>query len=352
MRPLSIAFPLLAATLLGAPLPHAHADGPVRGLTFAHQDWYLACDNTRTCRAAGYQAGDAHAPDARPVSLLLVRRAGPDEPVHAQLALEHGDRGPPRAPLSLRIDGRDAGRLATDGGDTARLSPSQLAALLAALQRSTRIAIVAGDGHQWQLSDRGATAVLLKMDEFQGRLETRGALVRKGDRDDTGVLPPLPAPVVRIPPLPATTPADTALASSPALRDALRASLPGGTDCAGLDMDEEDAPPLELVPLAPGKLLASTRCWLAAYNAGIGYWVVNARPPFAPRLVTTSGSDYHDGRIAAAQKGRGLGDCWWTAEWSWDGRAFVQTSEADSGPCRGFAGGAWDMPTLVGEVVR
>jgi len=178
-----------------------------------------------------------------------------------------------------------------------------------------------------------------------GQVRVDGARVKASDRVS-------PGQVVRIPPLPATTPADTALASSPALRDALRASLPGGTDCAGLDMDEEDAPPLELVPLAPGKLLASTRCWLAAYNAGIGYWVVNARPPFAPRLVTTSGSDYHDGRIAAAQKGRGLGDCWWTAEWSWDGRAFVQTSEADSGPCRGFAGGAWDMPTLVGEVVR
>ncbi len=26
-----------------------------RGLAFTHHDWELACDNTRTCRAAGYQ---------------------------------------------------------------------------------------------------------------------------------------------------------------------------------------------------------------------------------------------------------------------------------------------------------
>ncbi|MBB3778970.1 invasion protein IalB [Xanthomonas arboricola] len=46
---------LLAATLLLAPVA-ALADAPA-GIAFDHQDWTIACDNTRTCRAAGYQPG-------------------------------------------------------------------------------------------------------------------------------------------------------------------------------------------------------------------------------------------------------------------------------------------------------
>ncbi|MGM8888747.1 DUF1176 domain-containing protein, partial [Psychrobacter sp. 1U2] len=39
-----------------------------------HQDWQVACDNTRTCRLAGYQAENSELP----ISILLMRRAGSD----------------------------------------------------------------------------------------------------------------------------------------------------------------------------------------------------------------------------------------------------------------------------------
>jgi len=39
--------------------------------------------------------------------------------------------------------------------------------------------------------------VLLKMDEFQGRLDTPGALVRKGNKSESSALPPLPAPEIK-----------------------------------------------------------------------------------------------------------------------------------------------------------
>lgn len=44
---------------------------------FSHHDWQLACDNTRTCRAAGYQAEG----EEPPMSVLLTREAGPRRPV-------------------------------------------------------------------------------------------------------------------------------------------------------------------------------------------------------------------------------------------------------------------------------
>ncbi len=54
---------------LAAPtaLPARAEDG-----SFDHQDWQLVCDNTRTCRVAGYQRDDAD----MPVSVLLTRKAG------------------------------------------------------------------------------------------------------------------------------------------------------------------------------------------------------------------------------------------------------------------------------------
>ena len=49
--------PLIALILLV--LAGAAAAGSVKGVRFAHYDWMLACDNTRTCRAAGYRTMSA-----------------------------------------------------------------------------------------------------------------------------------------------------------------------------------------------------------------------------------------------------------------------------------------------------
>nr|WP_249420927.1 DUF1176 domain-containing protein [Escherichia marmotae] len=51
---------------------------PLNGFSFAHKDWEVACDNTGTCRAAGYSD---HA-----VSVLLTRAAGPDTSVYVEVA--------------------------------------------------------------------------------------------------------------------------------------------------------------------------------------------------------------------------------------------------------------------------
>jgi hypothetical protein len=108
---------------------------------------------------------------------------------------------------------------------------------------------------------------------------------------------------------------------------------------------------LSVARLSKDKLLVWASCSMAAYNAGDAYWVINATAPYAPVLVTGSGSDYEAGTISSGQKGRGLGDCWNTEEWTWDGRQFVQTASASTGMCRLVApGGAWHLPELVTDV--
>ena len=60
---------------------------------------------------------------------------------------------------------------------------------------------------------------------------------------------------------------------------------------------------------------------------------------------------YVDGVISSAQKGRGLGGCFSSSTWTWDGRAFALTSEATTGMrCQIAVGGAWNLPTLVTRV--
>ncbi|KHL56476.1 DUF1176 domain-containing protein [Xanthomonas cannabis] len=339
---------LLAAALLLSPT-FVHA-APATSVDFTHDDWTIACDNTRTCRAAGYQPDEG---EHLPVSVLLTRKAGAGEAVTAELMLGQYDELKLPASLSLQIDQRTQGKLALDSkSGTASLSSAQVAALLAALPRSSSIVALGNDGRRWQLSDKGASAVLLKMDEFQGRLGTRGALVRKGDRDDSAVLPPLPAPQVREARLVAAQAGDARLGTLPALYQALRATLPADEECKGLDTSEA-AEPLTITRLSSDKLLVSTDCWMGAYNVGTGFWVINARAPFAPSLITLHASDLDGSTILSSQKGRGLGDCYGEERWTWDGRRFVQTSKSTSGLCRLVAaGGAWELPTVVAEVSK
>ena len=341
----------LLLPLLMLPLPLAAQIAPTTPhVDFTHHDWTIACDNTRTCRAAGYQD---EASSDMPVSVLLTRRAGPDAPVKAQMMLGSYEETVMPATLRLRIDGADQGVLDYNANEgTLALRAPQTAALLASLRGRSDILLDSDDHRTWRLSGKGATAVLLKMDEFQGRLGTPGALVRKGGRAETSVLPPLPVPQLTLAAVPPTRPADSALAASPALRAALAATT-SADDCAtlapgGALMEGEPPEALHVTRLSADKLLVSVACWRGAYNEGSGYWVINDHAPYAPILVTTLGNEAEGNAISGSHKGRGLGDCWSFNSWGWTGKAFVATGVSTTGLCRLVAaGGAWTLPTYV-----
>ncbi|SFO01516.1 Protein of unknown function [Formivibrio citricus] len=325
------------------------------GLSFSHKDWEIACDNTRTCRAAGYHS-EGGEEESLPVSVLLTREAGPTQPVTGELMLgNYGDEDaikklPATFKLAMRINGRFIGEIPVDAL-SAKLSASQVAALTAALARTSKIEWSYGE-YRWRLSDQGAAAVFLKMDEFQGRIGTPGALLKKGKLPESKALPPLPAPIVNAAKLAKPRPEDRQLETgkSKALIKAL-ATAAGNEECGRLTNQETEEPKLTVVRLNANKLLVSTTCWLAAYNIGHGFWVINDKPPYQPVLVTTSGSDHGNGNITASHKGRGLGDCWSSDEWDWNGTQFVHTQSSTTGMCRLITlGGTWQLPTLVTDV--
>ena len=334
---------LLAASATAGAYPRS--DLP--STTFSHKDWEVACDNTRTCRAAGYHEED----DGPNATILLTRAGGPNQPVKVELQLADDERHPAPDQLAMSIDGRALGIVRTDPKSSIlTLTEAQVRALLSALLKDGRIAWT-GKGTTWTVSTAGVNAVLLKMDEFQGRLETPGALVRKGSKPESNVLPPLPAPEIQAGPVSQDkNPIKLTPAQTREIKTALRKTVKEG-DCELLDSASDTAGKLEVRPLTKDKLLASHTCWIAAYNTGDGYWIVDTKPPYSAILVTTSATDYDDGVITSFQKGRGIADCVATATWTWDGRTFAQTSDKTSGMCRQIMpGGAWDLPTLVTSV--
>ena len=336
---------LTIALLVATAAAGANPRSDLTSISFDYKDWELACDNTRTCRAAGYHTED----DAPNATILLTRAAGPNQAITVQLQLAD-EYGPVPDQLTMSIDGRAARSVRIDSSNLGNLSDAQVKALLPALIRNARIAWSA-KGKTWTISTAGANAVLLKMDEFQGRLDTPGALVRKGNKPESSVLPPLAPPEIQMgavdhSPQPITLTA----AQTRDLMAALRKTVKDDS-CELVDTKSDDAGDLVVRRLAQDKLLVSHACWTAAYNSGDGYWVVDAKPPYSATLVTTSATDYSDGVISSTQKGRGIGDCFSSATWTWDGKAFVQTSATTTGMCRQIqAGGAWDLPTLVTRV--
>lgn len=317
---------------------------PAAGVSFTHKDWSLDCDNTGTCRASGYQSD---ADDQAPVSVLITRTAGPGAKVDAKVQFgSYGeDSKVPEGPVALTIGGHSAGTVVDSGS----LGDAQLASLLKALAGTGNVVFAKGKA-RWTLSGEGAAAVLVKMDDVQGRIGTPAALVKKGGRPEAAVPGPVKKPVIQAVRVPASLKADVSLALK------VLATIKSDDDCQlskMLDVKDPEASEVELWRLGGGRVLVTASCWRAAYNEGSGYWLAKDKPPYDAEIVTASGSGFAPevGELSSAQKGRGLGDCWASESWVWNGRDFVHASESSTGQCKLVApGGAWDLPTLVSEV--
>lgn len=344
----NLALTLLFTISINQPT-HAQND---TGIYFSHQDWEIACDNTRTCRAAGYQGDN----NELSVSVLLTRMAGADEPAKGRLQIGDAGDGETQNTSSasfkaeLKVNNKNYGKvqLSDNQGD---LSADQVTALVNALGRASNIEFVV-ENKVWHLSDKGAAAVLLKMDEFQGRIRTIGALIKKGHNNEAKVLKSLPKPVIHVPKI-AEQPKSKKQLSENDFKVWLPLLKKTSTedDCELLFQSNNENNAIQLIPLSGGNALLSTLCWRAAYNEGYGYWLINRAKPKPAVLVTNLGSDYDNGVIFSSQKGRGIGDCFSHDSWAWNGKAFIHAESSTTGMCKAVAaGGAWDLPTLSTDV--
>ncbi|MEN5071474.1 DUF1176 domain-containing protein [Stenotrophomonas sp. TWI1183] len=351
------AFPLrLAMALSLAPVAAAAASS--LGTSFFEHDWLLACDNTRTCRAAGFTAD---APIA--FSLLFERAGGPDTRVTAMLGYVDGEEyagaangtptPKPDGALQLHVDGRPLGTVVPTQHDRpATLSRAQADALLVALRRGAPIAIVDAAGSAWPISNRGATSTLLKMDAVQDRLDTPGALIQRGTRPEASVPPALPRPVLNGPPrLAEARPADALLEGRQDLIDALLDGRDAQVVC-GWDDDRIESTSLQVERLDQVNLLVSMACHVPGRFVTGPSWVIRAQPPFEPVLVTRARVflKHPDAVLEEEMDERLLGRCGSGRSWVWDGTRFVVSREYVTGLCRAMPGGFWHLATFETEL--
>ena len=342
--------------LLLALLPLTAMAAPsLKGFEKTYQDWDLICDNTGTCNMAGYPE---YYPE-HPVSILFTRSAGEKASVTAQLALLREDVGNKTAEIIL--NGQSLGTVPNISEDgNAKLSEKQTTELLTALKGNASIEVVFGEFKE-KVSDKGAAAAMLKMDEFQQRLNTPSALIRQG-QEKHAVLAPQAVPKIEAVSVNNRQTKELKLGEKQfdAVLALLRKSNGTNEDaenyCYALHIDEEWNKKITLYPLTKGKVLAEAIC-MGGYNYINYYAVLDEKLSKVEQVLANqyNYADYdkntHILKIEGAFKARGLGDCWHGQEAVWNGKTFILTKEYPSGSCKGFPGGAWGpLPTFVSEI--
>ena len=341
-------------------LPVAAMATSIKGIG-NYQDWDLVCDNTGTCRMAGYQDESSD-----PVSILFTRAAGENAAVEGKftiLPFGEADRDVQVGQdIEIWLNGKSLGKVKHISDDAPdKLTEEQTKALLSGLKKESEIRLTYGKT-TLKVSDKGAAAAMLKMDEFQQRLNTPSALIRQG-QEKHAVLAPQAAPKIEA--VSVNNRKTTELKRGEKQFDTVLALLrkSNGTNedaenyCYELHKDDVWNKQITLYPLTKGKVLAEAICSSSAYNYTNYYAVLDGKLSKVEQVLENryNYADYdkntHILKIEGSFKARGLGDCWHGQEAVWNGKTFIRTKEYPSGSCKGFPGGAWGgLPIFVSEM--
>ena len=333
---------LLPLTAMAAP--------SLKGFEKTYQDWDLICDNLGTCRMAGYQEeGDD------PVSILFTRAAGENAAVEGRftiLPFGEADRDVQVGQdIEIWLNGKSLGtvkHISDENPD--KLTEAQTKALLSGLKKESEIRLTYGKT-TLKVSDKGAAAAMLKMDEFQQRLNTPSALICKG-QEKHAVLAPQPAPKIEV--VSVNNRKTTELKRGEKQYDNVLALLRKANSCDDEDITSQD---ITLYPLTQNKVLAEALCVRGAYQSTNYYAVLDDKLSKVEQVLEDQYNfAYYDEKLNAlivegSYKSSGLAESWYGHEAAWNGKTFITTAEHTSGSSKGFIGGAWGgLPTFVSEL--
>src|SRR5580658_7819157 len=172
---LAAAAALMAFALAGV----AHGAG-----TKTVKDWTAVCDNLGDCQAFGFSPEDAE----NEGYLIVKRRGGGDTPVSLTLVFDPGDTQPAGS-WRVTVDGKPVtgvGPLNAGGsqnGSRVQLPGAASGLLLDALKNGKSLEVASADGKaEFTVSLAGSSAILLWLDDQQGRIGTVTALIRAGGK--------------------------------------------------------------------------------------------------------------------------------------------------------------------------
>ena len=331
-------------------LPVAAMATSIKGIG-NYQDWDLVCDNTGTCRMAGYQDESSD-----PVSILFTRAAGENAAVEGKftiLPFGEADRDVQVGQdIEIWLNGKSLGtvkHISDDAPD--KLTEEQTKALLSGLKKESEIRLTYGKT-TLKVSDKGAAAAMLKMDEFQQRLNMPSALIRQG-QEKHAVLAPKVEP--KIDAVSVNNRKTIELKHGEKQYDNVLALLRKAHDgCVDEDLESQD---ITLYPLTQNKVLAEALCARAAYQYTNYYAVLDDKLSKVEQVLADqyneAGYDEKQGYafVRGIYKGRVIGDCWNSEDAVWNGKIFIRTSEWTTGSCKGFTGGAWQLPIFVSDII-
>ena len=332
-------------------LPIAAMATSIKAIGENYQDWDLVCDNTGTCRMVGYQEeGDD------PVSILFTRAAGENAVVEGKLTIlpfGEADRDVQVGQdIEIWLNGKSLGKVKHISDDAPdKLTEEQTKALLSGLKKESEIRLTYGKT-TLKVSDKGAAAAMLKMDEFQQRLNTPSALIRQG-QEKHAVLAPKVEP--KIDAVSVKNRKTTELKLGEKQYDNVLALLRKAHDgCVDEDLESQD---ITIYPLTQNKVLAEALCARAAYQYTNYYAVLDDKLSKVEQVLADqyneAGYDEKQGYafVRGIYKGRVIGDCWNSEDAVWNGKIFIRTSEWTTGSCKGFTGGAWQLPIFVSDII-
>ena len=332
-------------------LPVAAMATSIKGIG-NYQDWDLVCDNTSTCRMAGYQDESSD-----PVSILFTRAAGENAAVEGKftiLPFGEADRDVQVGQdIEIWLNGKSLGKVKHISDDTPdKLTEEQTKALLSGLKKESEIRLTYGKT-TLKVSDKGAAAAMLKMDEFQQRLNTPSALIRQG-QEKHAVLAPKVEP--KIDAVSVKNRKTIELKLGEKQYDNVLALLRKAHDgCVDEDLESQD---ITIYPLTHNKVLAEALCFKGAYQSTNYYAVLDDKLSKVEQVLAEqyneAGYDEKQGYafVRGSYKGRALGDCLAGQDAVWNGKIFIRTSHWMTSACyKGFTGGAWQLPIFVSHVI-
>ena len=331
-------------------LPVAAMATSIKGMG-NYQDWDVVCDNTGTCRMAGYQDESSD-----PVSILFTRAAGENAAVEGKftiLPFGEADRDVQVGQdIEIWLNGKSLGKVKHISDDAPdKLTEEQTKALLSGLKKESEIRLTYGKT-TLKVSDKGAAAAMLKMDEFQQRLNTPSALIRQG-QEKHAVLAPKVEP--KIDAVSVKNRKTIELKLGEKQYDNVLALLRKAHDgCVDEDLKSQD---ITIYPLTHNKVLAEALCFEGAYQGTNYYAVLDDKLSKVEQVLAEqyneAGYDEKQGYafVRGSYKGRALGDCLAGQDAVWNGKIFIRTSEWTTGSCKGLPGGTWQLPIFVSNVI-
>lgn len=331
-------------------LPVAAMATSIKGIG-NYQDWDLVCDNTGTCRMAGYQDESSD-----PVSILFTRAAGENATVEGKLTIlpfGEADRDVQVGQdIEIWLNGKSLGKVKHISDDAPdKLTEEQTKALLSGLKKESEIRLTYGKT-TLKVSDKGAAAAMLKMDEFQQRLNTPSALIRQG-QEKHAVLAPKIEP--KIDAVSVNNRKTIELKHGEKQYDNVLALLRKAHDgCVDEDLESQY---ITIYPLTHNKVLAEALCFKGAYQSTNYYAVLDDKLSKVEQVLAEqyneAGYDEKQGYafVRGSYKGRALGDCLAGQDAVWNGKIFIRTSEWTTGSCKGLPGGTWQLPIFVSNII-